>query len=1025
MIFFNISKKIYRVGLLALVALLLASCSWLNNDPIQPLPVIPQFNTFTITGKLTTNGAMPENYAQVMNSRTALATAPTGQTISHKVLVLANQGDDTKIDGTTSHIDLDANGDMVYTIKYVGTDTTARQYWLRAIAYYLGPTGDVIVLASPDTQLDTAVDLKGGVFTKDLEMRPVTSGYGEVALTITLEDASMCDTVSIEDDTYFNITKSGTTVTITHKPYSAEQPKMACGSYPVTVSFYKNHTINSTSTPVLVYQFDDVINVFNNLTTNKWVDNGNSPHLTTESGVTSCSITESKLAAFNATNFYVDKNFTGTEKGTFAEPFKSLQYAVQYIEAVGNDTSTYTIHVKGVTDSVETFTDSQNITKKITIEVYNPSSAPGSKNGYYGISYEATTDSVFTVTNTGVLTFDSNGAAVGSYPVQGTKGITITSSYDGVSVLGKFIMKGGCIKGCSNIAVEIVNLGTVRIFEMTGGAISNNTGTGVYVPSNGKFMVSGKPYISGNTSTTNLKLDTGAVMTVTGPFVTGALIGVKTTTPPTIPHPVPITSGYGYQTGGYNAGVLPGNYFRGDIYGVTEDGDPNSGEAVLKLSGGTITKEDFYDENLKISIDKNYLVRDDIGTSVTDASSITFSATTVQNGSVVAIPFDRITYSFDVLFRGEPLNTDFYSNTSDKVRFTRTSTKPFGSGNVEIIVTAIYGGRTYTANFIVKVYDVKVPSGYKVAPGATFNSSTTLCNNEGTSYKSKYFIAGRKLIIPALLVSDHEVTQGEYDDYMTWYGVVKYTDTQPNTGYGIGDNYPAYFVNRYEAMMYCNLKSKADKLTPAYYLADSTGAEVINGREVSTWMAMANSKIAQYEKEDHTIVYYYNNNSFANNDILDYGSETDTYGGIRYDESADGWRLPTVAEWEYLARGGNLTDEGQYKYSGSDTLSEVAVSGATGTSEVKSKVPNALGLYDMTGNVFEWCWDWDNTITTSTPITGPNISTTSPNVGHCVTAGGGFEDNEFSGLNKLNNAQSDSAGTRKKDQGFRIVRTIK
>ena len=79
----------------------------------------------------------------------------------------------------------------------------------------------------------------------------------------------------------------------------------------------------------------------------------------------------------------------------------------------------------------------------------------------------------------------------------------------------------------------------------------------------------------------------------------------------------------------------------------------------------------------------------------------------------------------------------------------------------------------------------------------------------------------------------------------------------------------------------------------------------------------------------------------------------------------------------------------------------------------------------MTGNVFEWCWDWDNTITTSTPITGPNISTTSPNVGYCVTAGGGFEDNEFSGWHYLNNAQSDSAGTRKKDQGFRIVRTIK
>jgi hypothetical protein len=511
-------KKCLKFFYAFLLTLLFASCSWFNNDPVQPLPVIPQFNTFTITGNLTTNGAMPENFARALNSRTALATAPEGQTIQYKVLLLAASGATTPIAGASSESD-----GTSYTIKYTGTSTTAVAYWLRAVAYYMDGSTEVDVLVSPDTQLETAVDLKGGVFTKDLEMRPATSGYGEVELDMTLASATMCDSITISDDTHFEITGTGTDRKIVHKATSAENPKVACGSYPVTVSFYKTQSVNSVDTDVLVYQFDDVINIFNNLTTTVWVDNGNSPHLTTESGVTSCSITSAKLTAFNATNFYVNKSFTGTEKGTFAEPFKSLQYAVQYIEAVGNDTSTYTIHVKGVTDSVETFIDSQNITKKITIEVYNPSSAPGSKNGYYGISYEATTDSVFTVTDTGVLTFDSNGAAVGSYPVQGTKGITITSSYDGVSVFGKFIMKGGCIKGCSNIAVEIVNTGTVRIFEMTGGAISNNAGTGVYVPSNGKFMVSGKPYISGNTSTTNLKLDTGAVMTVTGPFVTGAL----------------------------------------------------------------------------------------------------------------------------------------------------------------------------------------------------------------------------------------------------------------------------------------------------------------------------------------------------------------------------------------------------------------------------------------------------------------------------------------------------------------------
>ncbi len=1018
MILFNISKKIYRVGLFTLVALLLASCSWFNDDAIQPqpLPVIPQFNTFTISGKLTTNGAMPENYAQIMNSRTALATAPTGQTILHKVLLLANEGDATPITGATSNVTEDSvTHELSYTIKYTGTDTTAVRYWLRAVTYYMNGTDEVVILASPDTQLDTAVDLKGGVFTKDLEMRPVTSGYGEVELDITLASATMCDSITISDDTHFEISGSGTSRKIIHKAASAENSKVACGSYPVTVSFYKNQTINSTSTPVLVYQFEDIINVFNNLTTNKWVDNGNSPHLTTESGVTSCSITESKLAAFNATNFYVNKSFTGTEKGTFAEPFKSLQYAVQYIEAVGNETSTYTIHVKGVTDSVETFIDSQNITKKITIEVYNPSSAPGSKNGYYGISYEATTDSVFTVTNTGVLTFDSNGAAVGSYPVQGTKGITITSSYDGVSVFGKFIMKGGCIKGCSNIAVEIVNTGTVRIFEMTGGAISNNAGTGVYVPSNGNFMVSGKPYISGNTSTTNLKLDTGAVMTVTGPFVTGALIGVKTTTPPTIPQPVPITSGYGYQTGGYNAGVLPGTYFRGDVYGVTEDGDPDSGEAVLALSGGSITTAPVCDENVEITISKSFFTTEELRS----YQSVSFTATTIQEGTRVEIPAADITYTSTLSHHGGALATGYYSSETSGIGL-RGNNKAFGPGLYEICVKAVYGGNTYYAGFNVRVYDVAVPDGFKLVPGAKFTSSTTLCNDD-SDRKSNVFIGGRNLTIPDLVVSDHEVTQKEYQDYMTWLGIPRGTNDKPSV---LGDDYAATFVCWYDAIIYCNLKSLADHLTPAYYLADSAGDEVAGGRDVSAWDSNSLLKIDNYNGK-----FYYTATSFDSG--LDYkpgGSDID--GGIRYDENADGWRLPTSVEWEYLARGGNLTDDDQYIYSGSDTLDTVAWHKNNSSNQIKAIKSkgedscNALGLYDMTGNAFEWCWDIHNgTINTSTPITG--ISTYDGSYPGRVTRGGSFSVNGYSYLPNNKNNLGDQPADHVYDQGFRIVRTVK
>lgn len=251
------------------------------------------------------------------------------------------------------------------------------------------------------------------------------------------------------------------------------------------------------------------------------------------------------------------------------------------------------------------------------------------------------------------------------------------------------------------------------------------------------------------------------------------------------------------------------------------------------------------------------------------------------------------------------------------------------------------------------------PSGMVLVEGGELSTDDEL---DGTAVNSFY-------------MGSTEITWGEWKSVRNW--AVSNGYDLANSGEGCTDNHPVHSVQWHDVVKWCNAKSEIEELTPVY---------ILNG-----------SIYKQGYPENHS--------------------------DLSMNYLADGFRLPLEVEWLFAASGGNLSKG--HKFSGSDDLRDVGwnmdnsigadcdLESGRGTWPVAhySKLPNELGLHDMSGNVWEYCWD-------SYYEYGLGLRTLS-----FVSRGGSWRSQETD-CNVLARVNFDPGFWDQTNQGFRVVRSV-